>query len=127
MPEESNARELQQEVLRNLTAPSGEDEAFSGSKLLYDKTRLAILSALAVRDSMSFTELRNLLEVTDGNLSVHARKLEDAGLLSCDKRFEGRTPRTEYAMTDQGEAALERYLAHMERLINAVRRRPSKP
>ena len=83
--------------------------------------RLGILSALAVNNALSFTELKNLLGTTDGNLSVHARKLEDAGYVSCTKTFLGRTPRTEYRLSAKGRRALERYLGHMEALIEATR------
>jgi len=79
------------------------------------------LSALAVNDRLSFSELKSITGATDGNLSVHSRKLEDAGYVDCRKRFEGRVPRTEFALTKQGRQALERYLAHMERLIQTTR------
>jgi DNA-binding transcriptional ArsR family regulator len=82
--------------------------------------RLAIVSALAVNESLSFIELRDLIGATDGNLSVHARKLEEGGYVDCQKSFEGRVPRTEYRLTRQGSEALERYLAHMEGIIKAV-------
>jgi DNA-binding MarR family transcriptional regulator len=85
--------------------------------------RLALVSALAVNPELSFNELKRLLHTTDGNLSVHARKLEDAGYVRCEKRFDGRTPRSTYALTPAGRAALERYLAHMEALIQATRSR----
>ena len=92
-------------------------------RLIHDRTRLAIVSALAVNEVLSFNELKQLLGTTDGNLSVHARKLEDAGYVQCEKSFEGRTPRTEYTLTAAGRQALERYLAHMEDLIRATRER----
>jgi DNA-binding HxlR family transcriptional regulator len=85
--------------------------------------RLAIVSALAVNESLSFNELKHLLETTDGNLSVHARKLEEAGYVVCTKTFEGRVPRTDYRLSDAGRRALERYLSHMEGLIRATRER----
>jgi len=81
------------------------------------------MSVLAVNDSLSFNELKTLTDTTDGNLSVHARKLEDAGYLHCEKSFAGRTPRTDYRLTASGRRALERYLDHMEALIRATRRR----
>ena len=90
-------------------------------RLVYERVRLGILSALSVNETMSFTELKGLLGTSDGNLSVHARKLENAGYLSCQKRFEGRLPRTEYRLTGKGAQALEKYLAHMEALIHATR------
>jgi len=92
-------------------------------RLIHERMRLAIVSILAVRDTLSFNELKQLLGTTDGNLSVHARKLEDAGYVTCEKSFEGRTPRTDYRLTDAGRQALERYLSHMEALIQATRER----
>lgn len=89
--------------------------------LIHDRIRLGIVSALAVNPTLTFTELKNLLATSDGNLSVHARKLEDAGLVNCRKSFEGRKPRTDFALTEAGRNTLERYLAHMELLIRAVR------
>lgn len=89
--------------------------------LIHERTRLAIISSLAVNESMSFTELKSLLDVTDGNLSIHARKLEDAGYIRCEKGFEGRTPKTTFTLTGEGRTALRRYLDHMERLIEAAR------
>jgi DNA-binding MarR family transcriptional regulator len=85
--------------------------------------RLGILSALSVNESLTFNELKKLLDTTDGNLSVHARKLEEAGYVACAKSFEGRMPRTDYRMTASGRRALERYLDHMEALIHAMRER----
>lgn len=79
------------------------------------------MSALAVNQSLAFNDLKDLLDITDGNLSVHARKLEEAGYVDCLKSFEGRIPRTEYQLTDAGRAALEDYLEHMERLIRMTR------
>ena len=90
-------------------------------QLIHERLRLGIVSALAMHESLTFTELRDLLQTTDGNLSVHARKLEDAGYLSCRKSFEGRVPRTEYSLTAPGRRALERYLDHMEAIIKATR------
>jgi DNA-binding transcriptional ArsR family regulator len=90
-------------------------------RLIHERLRLGILSALAVNDSLTFNELKKLLDTTDGNLSVHARKLEDAGYVSCAKSFEGRMPRTDYRITAPGRRALERYLDHMEALIQATR------
>ena len=99
----------------------GEPVPAALDKLIHDRVRLGIISALAVNDRLSFTELRDLLALTDGNLSVHARKLEDADYIACTKSFEGRTPRTEYRLTATGRRALERYLDHMEALIHATR------
>jgi DNA-binding MarR family transcriptional regulator len=91
-------------------------------RLIHERVRLGIVSALAVTDSLTFTELRRLLGTSDGNLSVHARKLEDGGYVACTKSFEDRHPKTEYRLTDAGRRALEDYLAHMEALISAVRK-----
>ena len=90
-------------------------------RLIHERIRLGIVSALAVNERLSFNELKTMLGATDGNLSVHARKLEDAGYVECHKGFSGRTPKTEYALTPAGRRALERYLDHMEALIEAVR------
>src|ERR1043166_7520869 len=98
-------------------------EAPKLDRLVHERLRLGILSALSVNESLTFNELKKLLDTTDGNLSVHARKLEEAGYLSCQKGFEGRVPRTDYRMTAAGRRALERYLDHMEALIQAMRER----
>ena len=92
-------------------------------RLIHERLRLGILSALAVNDTLTFNDLKRLLQTTDGNLSVHARKLEEAEYIACTKSFEGRVPRTEYAITPVGRRALERYLDHMEALIRATRER----
>jgi DNA-binding MarR family transcriptional regulator len=89
--------------------------------LIHERLRLGILSALAVNQSLSFNDLKQLLNTTDGNLSVHARKLEDAEYVRCDKSFDGRTPRTTYQLTSNGRKALEKYLDHMESLIKVTR------
>ena len=91
-------------------------------RLIHEKTRLAIVSALAVNPSLTFNELKAILKTTDGNVSVHTRKLEEANYLTCKKSFEGRMPRTEYALTAAGRRALEKYLGHMEALIKATRK-----
>ena len=90
-------------------------------RIIHERVRLAIVSALAVNESLTFNELKKLLDTSDGNLSVHARRLEDAGYLTCDKSFEGRVPRTEYRLTSAGSRALRQYLDHMEALIRRVR------
>jgi len=90
-------------------------------RLIHERMRLGIVSALAVNRSLTFSELKSLLQTTDGNLSIHARKLEEAGYVLCTKSFEGRVPRTEYRLASAGRRALERYLAHMEALIRATR------
>lgn len=92
-------------------------------RLIHERVRLAIVSALAVNESLVFNELKEMLGLTDGNLSVHARKLEEAGYLECSKSFEGRMPRTSFRLTAEGRGALGRYLDHMEALIQAVRDR----
>jgi len=92
-------------------------------RLIHERLRLGIVSALAVNDSLTFNDLKRLLETTDGNLSVHARKLEEAQYILCTKSFEGRLPKTEYRLTAAGRRALERYLDHMEALIQAMRER----
>ena len=92
-------------------------------RLIHERLRLGILSALAANPSLTFNELKKLLKTTDGNLSVHARKLEDAHYIACTKSFEGRLPKTEYRLTPPGRRALERYLDHMEALIQAMRER----
>lgn len=104
-------------VLRFAARP----EAARVDPTIHERMRLGILSALAVRDALDFGELKALLHATDGNLSVHARKLEDAGYVSCRKTFRGRTPRTRYRITAQGRRALARYLDHMAALIQVIR------
>ena len=96
--------------------------ATSLDRLLHDRMRLGIVSALAAGDELSFTDLKSALNATDGNLSVHARKLEEAGYISCAKTFAGRTPRTDYKLTAPGRRALEKYLDHMDALIRAARK-----
>jgi len=90
-------------------------------RLIHERLRLGILSALSVNESLTFNELKKLLDTTDGNLSVHSRKLEEAGYVSCTKSFAGRMPRTDYKLTATGRRALERYLDHMEALIQTMR------
>ena len=99
----------------------GSDDARRLDRLIHQPVRLAIVSSLAVNESLSFADLKALLELSDGNLSVHARKLEEADYVACEKGFEGRVPRTEYRLTPAGRDALQRYLDHMEALIRAVR------
>ena len=104
-----------------VNAPPVESTAVNLDRLIHERTRLAIVSALAVNDSLTFNELKELLHVTDGNLSVHARKLEDGGYIGCTKSFAGRLPKTEYRLASAGRRALEKYLDHMEALIRATR------
>lgn len=118
---------------RDATAdPRGEMRAIPGravvsnlpglDRLIHERMRLGIVSALAVNDSLTFHDLKQLLSTTDGNLSVHARKLEEAHYIACNKFFDGRTPRTEFSLTPSGRDALDRYLDHMEALISATKR-----
>jgi len=94
-------------------------------RLIHERLRLGIISALATNESLTFNELKHLVKTSDGNLSVHARKLEDAGYVNCSKKFHGRTPKTEYKLTATGRRALERYLDHMEAVIGEMRRQTS--
>ncbi len=89
-------------------------------RVIHERVRLAIVSALAVHEMLTFNELKALLDASDGNLSVHARKLEEAGYVACKKGYDGRVPRTEYRITTAGRRALEEYLSHMEALIRRV-------
>lgn len=90
-------------------------------RVIHERLRLGIISALAANETLTFSELKNLMNTTDGNLSVHARKLEEAGYISCTKFFEGRLPKTEYKLTAAGRSALESYISHMESLIKQMR------
>ena len=101
----------------------GAEPASELDRLIHERVRLGIVSALAANESLSFRELKDLLRTTDGNLSLHARKLEEAGYVVCKKSFEGRTPRTDYRLSATGRRALEHYLDHMEALIRAARSR----
>ncbi|MEP6714365.1 MAG: transcriptional regulator [Terriglobia bacterium] len=109
-------------------APEGPQEVPAGAgarsldRIIHERLRLGIVSALSVNAILTFRELKGILATTDGNLSVHARKLEEAGYVSCEKKFEGRLPRSEYRLTEKGRAALNDYLTHMEALIRATRR-----
>jgi DNA-binding transcriptional ArsR family regulator len=105
-------------------AENASDEGALGlDRLIHERMRLGIVSALAANDSLTFNDLKLLLGTTDGNLSVHARKLEDAKYITCTKSFEGRVPRTEFKLTADGRRALKRYVDHMEALIRAIRER----
>lgn len=108
-------------TLRGVTAARAKSPAHSLDRLIHERLRLGIVSALAANESLTFNDLKSLMNTTDGNLSVHARKLEEAGYISCAKFFEGRMPKTEYKLTTQGRRALEDYLSHMEKLIQQVR------
>ena len=117
---ERRRREEEKEALRSVRGRA-EATPVSLDRLIHERMRLGIVSALAANESLTFNELKALLQTTDGNLSVHARKLEEAGYISCTKSFEGRMPKTEYALTAPGRKAFERYLDHMEALIRAAR------
>ena len=103
------------------TSPTARGGPLALDGLIHERVRLGIVSALSVNDRLAFTELRQVLDTTDGNLSAHARKLEDAGYIECRKAFAGRVPRTDYALTTLGRARLTEYLAHMEALIRMTR------
>ena len=113
---------VDEESTPSLEPHQGGAPAVDLDRLIHERLRLGIVSALAINDSLTFTELRSMLETTDGNLSVHARKLEDAGYVTCTKSFEGRVPRSDYRLAPAGRKALQRYLDHMEALIRAMRR-----
>jgi DNA-binding HxlR family transcriptional regulator len=104
-------------------ADGASEGALALDRLIHERMRLGIVSALAVNDTLTFNDLKRLMHTTDGNLSVHARKLEDAAYVTCTKSFQGRVPKTEYRLTAAGRRALERYLDHMEALIRATRER----
>jgi len=103
-----------------ILARTSEDARFD--RLVYERVRLGIMSALAVNEQLSFNELKSLFDVSDGNLSAHARKLEEAGYIVCSKSFAGRRPKSEYRLTPVGRTALYRYLEHIEAVIKATRR-----
>lgn len=125
MAAKSNAARVQrEEKTRRMATPAlPEAPAANLDRVIHERTRLAIISALAVNESLTFRELKQLLGASDGNLSVHARKLEDAGYIACAKSFANRLPKTEYRLTAAGRRALEKYLDHMEALIRATRER----
>ena len=104
------------------SGPTPRSAATNLDRLIHERMRLGIVSALAANDSLTFNDLKNLMNTTDGNLSVHARKLEDGGYIACTKSFEGRLPKTEYKITTSGRRALENYLNHMETLIHQARK-----
>lgn len=117
--EESEADAPQSQPLK--VEKAAENVSNELDKIIHERMRLGIISALAANEALSFTDLKNLLNTTDGNISVHARKLEEAGYLSCEKSFKGRVPLTEYRITNEGREALNRYLNHMEALISAMK------
>jgi DNA-binding transcriptional ArsR family regulator len=106
---------LQEARAKARSAPAALD------RLIHERMRLGIVSALAANESLTFSDLKSLMDTTDGNLSVHARKLEDGGYITCTKSFEGRVPKSEYKLTAAGRRALESYLSHMEALIHQMR------
>ena len=114
-------REMLPEKLSEARAIAGGTALPALDRLIHERMRLGIVSALAANRSLTFNELKKLLKTTDGNLSVHARKLEEANYIACTKSFQGRMPKTEYRLTDPGRRALEKYLNHMEALIQAMR------
>ena len=116
-----DARPTSTQALRSVSAGEGEGSPLELDRLIHERVRLGIVSALAVNGSMSFTDLKTLLNATDGNLSAHARRLEEAGYVLCRKSFEGRIPRTDYELTGRGRRELQGYLDHMEALIRAMR------
>lgn len=117
-PQRSRERAASLEAVRN---PAKEGVPADLDRLIHERMRLGIVSALAVNRSLTFNELKSMLKTTDGNLSVHARRLEEADYIVCGKSFDGRLPKTEYRLTAAGRRALERYLNHMEALIQATR------
>ena len=119
--ERSSERGAKGRPLRSVRGKAPEEGALALDRLIHERMRLGILSALAVNESLSFNDLKGLMKTTDGNLSVHARRLEEADYIVCTKSFDGRLPKTEYRLTAAGRRALERYLNHMEALIRATR------
>jgi DNA-binding HxlR family transcriptional regulator len=111
------------EGLREVRGTKAKSPAHSLDRIIHERLRLGIISALAANESLTFNDLKGLMHITDGNLSVHARKLEDAGYISCTKSFEGRQPKTEYKLTAAGRKALESYLGHMESLLQHLRKK----
>ena len=119
----SSQRRHATEEIRQVRGGNVRNAAPALDRLIHERLRLGIVSALAANDSLTFNDLKNLMNITDGNLSVHARKLEEAGYITCTKYFEGRMPKTEYKLSTAGRRALENYLGHMETLIQQVRKR----
>jgi DNA-binding MarR family transcriptional regulator len=119
----NSAQKQATETAGNAAAVPVQKRAGQLDRLIHERMRLGIISALAANESLTFNDLKKLLNTTDGNVSVHARKLEEAEYILCKKSFEGRMPRTEYKLTPKGRSALEKYLDHMEALIQAMRER----
>lgn len=120
LKKEAKAPQVEKRRLRSMPQAPGAMQELD--RLIHERLRLGIISALAVNDSLTFNELKHMVKTSDGNLSVHARKLEDAGYVNCSKTFDGRTPKTEYSLTSAGRRALERYLDHMEAVIGQMRK-----
>jgi DNA-binding HxlR family transcriptional regulator len=118
---QTNLRGVTRGGARTQAEQAREPDPTELDRLIHERLRLGIVSALAVNEQLTFNELKGALKTTDGNLSVHARKLEEAGYISCEKYFDGRTPKTEYSLTAAGRRALERYLSHMEAIIRKTR------
>ena len=122
MAKQSSAKKTVPQVTdEQVVRPREKSAAPNLDRLIHERLRLGIISALAANESLTFSDLKNLMNTTDGNLSVHARKLEEAGYISCTKFFEGRLPKTEYKLTAAGRSALENYIGHMESLIKQMR------
>jgi DNA-binding HxlR family transcriptional regulator len=117
----SSLRAVARAAMRSNAAQAAEPDPTELERLIHERLRLGIVSALAVNERMTFNELKSALKTSDGNLSVHARKLEEAKYIACAKSFDGRTPKTEYQLTNAGRNALERYLNHMEAIIRKTR------
>ena len=109
-------------VVKSKAKEKKTESATDLDRLIHERTRLALVSALAADTMLTFNDLKSILSISDGNLSAHARKLEDAGYIDCSKSFDGRVPRTEYRLSPAGRAALQKYIGHMEALISAVKR-----
>ena len=123
---QTQASRAQRSSVRQLQGLKAAERIPELDSLIHERMRLGIVSALAAAESLTFNELKDLLKTTDGNVSVHARKLEEADYVHCTKSFDGRIPRTEYRLTALGRQALQRYLDHMEALVRAARSRPEK-
>ena len=121
MADRNAARKRAPRAQPELVAGAADPGPLELDQLIHERVRLGIVSALAVNGSATFTDLKGLLSITDGNLSAHARKLEEAGYITCKKSFEGRVPKTEYALTTLGRRELQAYLDHMEAIIRATR------
>lgn len=117
MPEKSRSRSKR---ASSPAAPAAGESAVD--RLVHEKSRLAILCALVTHEALTFRELKTMLNTTDGNMSLHARKLEDAGYVACEKRFEGRVPQTRYSITEHGREALRKYVDHLKSILDATRR-----